>query len=83
MTTLIDTQGIADLLGVTRDYATSSVVKRPDFPAPSLRLSQKTVRWDRAAVLAWIEGQRIRAGRRSVQPSIGSRPATATGHGDR
>jgi predicted DNA-binding transcriptional regulator AlpA len=80
---LIDTQGIADLIGVTRDYATSTVVKRPDFPAPALRLSQKTVRWAREDVTAWVEAQRLRAAGRSARPSNGSRSAAATSPGAR
>lgn len=50
---LIDTAGIAADLGLGRDYVTRSVVKRPDFPGPALRLSRKTVKWARTAYEAW------------------------------
>lgn len=31
---LIDTEGIAAMLGITRAYATNVITKRPDFPPP-------------------------------------------------
>ena len=70
---MIGTREIADMLGVTREYATDRITKRPDFPKPALVLSQKLVRWEESDVLRWIEEQRIRAGRRSVRRSLGSR----------
>jgi predicted DNA-binding transcriptional regulator AlpA len=80
MSDLISTADIAGILGLARGYVTDVVVKRADFPAPALRLSQKTVRWYRADVLGWIDAQRIRAVRQSGPVIHGSRPATATGH---
>lgn len=65
MMDLIGTGDIADMLGLNREHVTSRVTKRPDFPAPALVLSRKTVRWDRAAVLAWINRQRVKASQRS------------------
>ena len=41
----IGTAGIAKMLGLARTYVTDNIVKRPDFPAPVLELSQKTRRW--------------------------------------
>lgn len=69
---LIGTGDIATMLEVSREYATKTVTKRADFPAPVLKLSRKTVRWDRAAVMEWIEAQRIRASGRSARASRGS-----------
>ena len=77
---MIGTREIADMLGVTREYATDRITKRPDFPKPALALNQKLVRWEESDVLRWIEEQRIRAGRRSVRRSHGSSVATSTGH---
>ena len=70
---MIGTREIADMLGVTREYATDRIVKRPDFPKPALALNQKLVRWEESDVLRWIEEQRIRAGRRGRGSSM--RPA--------
>jgi predicted DNA-binding transcriptional regulator AlpA len=54
MEQLIDTQGIAQILGVTRKHVTDRLTKGPTFPAPVINLSRKTRRWDRAAVMAWL-----------------------------
>lgn len=70
---LIGTGDIADMLGLGREHVTSRVTKRPDFPAPSLVLSRKTVRWDRAAVMRWIDQQRVKASKRSAPGLPGSR----------
>lgn len=51
---LIDTQQIAKLLGVTRAHCVNRIVKRPDFPAPAVNISQRLRRWRRADVLKWI-----------------------------
>lgn len=69
---LIGTADIAALVQLNRDYVTSVVTKRVDFPAPALVLSRKTVRWDRAAVLQWIARQRVKASKRSAKASPGS-----------
>ena len=45
MTTLIDRNGIASRYGLSYRHVRDSVTKRPDFPAPALRLSQRVVRW--------------------------------------
>lgn len=50
---LIDTADIAADLRLEREYVTRRVVKRPEFPAPSLRLSRKTVKWARPDYEAW------------------------------
>ena len=54
---LITTADIAEDLGLARDYVTSKLTKRPDFPKPALRLSQKTVRWLRDDYEAWKTAQ--------------------------
>ena len=51
---LIDTKDIAAVLGVTRSHAVDRIIKRPDFPAPVINLSQRLKRWDRQTVLKWI-----------------------------
>lgn len=71
--TYMSTADIAAELGLERAYVTDRLTKRPDFPAPALRLSRKTVRWLRVDVEAWKEAQANRAAPRSPQPSRGSR----------
>lgn len=61
MTDLIDTADIAADLNLGRDYVTRRVVKRPEFPKPSLRLSQKVVKWARAEYEAWKANHYSRA----------------------
>ena len=51
---LIDTGGIAKLLGVSRAHVTDRLTKAPTFPAPVIDLSQRMRRWDREQVLAWM-----------------------------
>jgi hypothetical protein len=41
------------MLGITVEQLRRSVEPRPDFPAPALRLSRKTVRWDADEVAVW------------------------------
>ncbi len=53
MPELIDTADIAADLSLARAYVTRRVVKRPDFPRPALRLSQKVVKWARSEYEAW------------------------------
>lgn len=65
----INTATIADMLGLEREYVTDRVVKRPDFPAPVLALSQKTRLWLRAEVQEWIDAQATRAAGRSLRRS--------------
>lgn len=51
---LIDTGGIAKLLGVSRAHVTDRLTKAPTFPAPVIDLSQRMRRWNREQVLAWM-----------------------------
>lgn len=55
---LIDTGGIAALLGVSRQHVTDRLTKQPTFPLPVIDLSQRLRRWDRAQVLAWLAGSK-------------------------
>jgi excisionase family DNA binding protein len=48
--TLLDTGGIADMLGLTREHVTDRLTKQPGFPAPVANLSQKTRRWSEVEV---------------------------------
>lgn len=52
---------IATMLGISRDVLRKKVEARPDFPRPALRLSRKTVRWERRDVELWIERQKAKA----------------------
>lgn len=62
MTALIDTAQIASILGMTREYVTDKLTKRPDFPKPRIVLSRKMKRWAEADVQAWLrEHSRKRA----------------------
>ncbi len=63
----LDTQDIAQLLGVTREHVTNKIVKRPDFPKPTINASQKMRKWAQHEVLAYLRGER-----RSAQASRGS-----------
>ena len=44
---LIDRQQIATRHGLSYRYVRDTLTKRPDFPAPAQRLSQRLVRWIR------------------------------------
>lgn len=43
---LIDRQQIATRHGLSYRYVRDTLTKRPDFPAPAQRLSQRLVRWN-------------------------------------
>lgn len=61
---LMTTADIAAALGVDPKHACQRVVTREDFPAPVIRLSQKTRRWLRDDFADWFRAQQIRAARR-------------------
>ncbi len=73
MSTMIDTAYIAQVLGFERAYVTDRVVKREDFPAPALVLSQKSVKWRLEDFERWVKAQATRAAKRSGKQSHGSR----------
>lgn len=58
---MIDRDVIAGMLGISRDVLRKKVEARPDFPKPALRLSRKTVRWDRIDIEQWMQRQRAKA----------------------
>jgi predicted DNA-binding transcriptional regulator AlpA len=53
--TLLTVDEISQMVKLSRNYTRDKLVKRGDFPRPSLSLSQKTRRWDYNAVVQWIE----------------------------
>ena len=57
MSDLIGLPEISMALNVTHDYARDRVVKRSDFPKPTLSLSQKCRRWSRDSFEAWLRKQ--------------------------
>jgi predicted DNA-binding transcriptional regulator AlpA len=61
VTALLDTQQIASLLNVTREYVTDKLTKRPGFPAPRINQSRRLRRWAESDVLAYLAGQGKRA----------------------
>lgn len=48
MSTYLDYDGLSQRYGLTRRYVRDILTKRPDFPKPTMRLSQKLVRWSAA-----------------------------------
>jgi predicted DNA-binding transcriptional regulator AlpA len=58
---LIDTSGIASLLGCTREHATDRIIKKPGFPKPRIELSQKMRRWDKDEVMAFLTTKKRRS----------------------
>ena len=51
----IDSRDVANMLGLSRRYTVNHIVKRPDFPAPFINVSQRVRYWDRAQVLRWMQ----------------------------
>lgn len=58
MSPTLDTQDIAELLGLTRPYVTDVLVKKPDFPPPVINRSRRIRRWAEEAVMAWAAQSR-------------------------
>ncbi len=52
--TLLTIDDICQMVKLSRPYVRDKLVKRPDFPRPSLSLSQKSRRWDKSAVDSWL-----------------------------
>lgn len=50
----LDTAGIADLLGCTRQHAAAIITKRTDFPPPCINISNRMRSWLYRDVLAWL-----------------------------
>ena len=53
---LVGTQDIAQYLGLSREWVTDNVTKRPDFPQPVINLSRKTRKWSWEDVIKWAQG---------------------------
>jgi predicted DNA-binding transcriptional regulator AlpA len=47
------TKDIAETLGLTREYVTDKLTKRPDFPKPAVNISQRLRRWKKADFDRW------------------------------
>ena len=54
----LDTEGVARLLGLSRQHVTKRVTKQLDFPPPSTNTSQRNRRWKRSDVLEFKAGKR-------------------------
>lgn len=52
------TADIAKAFGVARRTVTDKWTKRPDFPAPVLRVSRKIVRWNPDDVMRWASAEK-------------------------
>lgn len=50
----LDTAGIAELLGCTRQHVTSRLTKRLDFPKPFINASRRIRYWRTSEVVAWM-----------------------------
>ena len=50
----LDTAGIAEMLGVTREHVTDRITKRPDFPKPFINVSRRLRYWRTSDVMAWM-----------------------------
>jgi len=51
---LIGTQDIARMLNVSQAHCTGRIIKRPDFPKPTINLSQRLRKWRRDDVLKFL-----------------------------
>jgi predicted DNA-binding transcriptional regulator AlpA len=61
MSPYMNRQEIAERLGLTLERMRKTVEAQPSFPRPALRLSRKTVLWDRSAIHRWEQSQRAKA----------------------
>lgn len=61
MRDLITTAEIAKMFGLNRAYVTDKLVKRHDFPAPVIEISQKTRKWLREDVERFARPRQRRA----------------------
>jgi len=52
--TLLTIDDICQMVKLSRTYVRDKLVKRGDFPRPSLSLSQKSRRWDKAEIDNWL-----------------------------
>ena len=54
MSTLLDYDDLCQRYGLSRRYVRDTLTKRPDFPKPAVRLSQRLVRW-----ALWVTGDLV------------------------
>jgi len=52
---MVGTKEIAEWLKLSRTYVTDKLTKRPDFPRPAYKASQKVKMWDRSAIEEWMK----------------------------
>ncbi len=55
---MLDRKQIAEKLGVKPETFRKCIESRPDFPRPSLRLSQKMVLWEDRDFERWYDRQK-------------------------
>jgi len=75
----LTTEEIAKLLGVSRKHVTDRIVTRPDFPAPIIKLSQRTRQWAQSDVLDYLRG----APQSGSRTPGSTRTSASAGHGAR
>jgi predicted DNA-binding transcriptional regulator AlpA len=61
----VTTKDIAEALGLTRQYVTDVLTKRPDFPKPFINKSQRLRRWRDSDFKAWLQCPPLTRGSRS------------------
>ena len=57
MSDLLTLDDISSHLSISRIYARDTLVKRPDFPRPTVFLSQKSRLWSRDSFAEWLDKQ--------------------------
>ena len=62
---LVPVDYIVSILGLTRPYVVTKVIKAPDFPAPAIVFSQKTKLWCKHHVDEWVRVKTLRAERKA------------------
>jgi predicted DNA-binding transcriptional regulator AlpA len=70
MSAYLDTEQIAKLLGLSREYVTDKLTKRSDFPPPAINRNRRLRRWAEADVMDWARGSQ---GSRAAMSSADSR----------
>lgn len=54
---MYDLNQIAALTGLSKNYVRDKLTKRPDFPSPDIRLSQKIKWWKPETIKKWLKEQ--------------------------
>lgn len=50
---LMTSKDISTLLGVCHRHCVDRIIKRPDFPRPTINISRRIKRWSRTDILKW------------------------------